>query len=76
MYVDSLKKAMAVHGPIFVQLYGQGEAHDDHRLLCLFDHLKRYAILVSGLRAIRSMSPLWTVAGRDQIGEIVCRAML
>ena len=26
MYVDSLKKAMAAFGPIFVQLYGQGEA--------------------------------------------------
>ena len=26
MYVDSLKKAMAAFGPIFVQIYGQGEA--------------------------------------------------
>ncbi len=26
MYVDDLKKAMAAFGPIFVQLYGQGEA--------------------------------------------------
>ena len=26
MYVDSLKKAMAAFGPIFTQLYGQGEA--------------------------------------------------
>ena len=26
MYVDSLKRAMAAFGPIFVQLYGQGEA--------------------------------------------------
>ena len=26
MYVDSLKRAMAAFGPIFAQLYGQGEA--------------------------------------------------
>jgi long-chain acyl-CoA synthetase len=26
IYVDQLKKAMAVFGPVFVQLYGQGEA--------------------------------------------------
>ena len=30
MYVESLKSAMAAFGPIFVQLYGQGEAPDDH----------------------------------------------
>ena len=26
MYVDSMKKALAAFGPVFVQLYGQGEA--------------------------------------------------
>ena len=31
MYVEELKKSMAAFGPVFVQIYGQGEvADDDH----------------------------------------------
>ena len=39
MYVDSLKKAMAAFGPIFVQLYGQGEAPMTITGLRRADHL-------------------------------------
>ena len=39
MYVDSLKKAMAAFGPIFVQLYGQGEAPMTITGLRRSDHL-------------------------------------
>ena len=80
MYVDSLKKAMAAFGPIFVQLYGQGEA----------------PMTITGLRRRRprrcrptrcsdrwaTPAPGWTspcsvpTAGPPalgEIGEIVCR---
>ena len=39
MYVDSLKKAMAAFGPIFTQLYGQGEAPMTITGLRRADHL-------------------------------------
>jgi len=39
MYVDSLKRAMAAFGPIFVQLYGQGEAPMTITGLRRADHL-------------------------------------
>ena len=39
MYVDSLKKAMAAFGPIFAQLYGQGEAPMTITGLRRADHL-------------------------------------
>ena len=41
MYVDSLKKAMAAFGPIFTQLYGQGEAPMTITGLRRADHLRR-----------------------------------
>ena len=55
MYVDSLKKAMAAFGPIFVQLYGQGEAPMTITGLRRADHLDADdAVLGSvGLRALR-----------------------
>ncbi|MGH7291641.1 MAG: AMP-binding protein, partial [Myxococcota bacterium] len=39
MYVDSMKKALAAFGPIFVQLYGQGEAPMTITGLRRADHL-------------------------------------
>ncbi len=41
MYVDSLKKAMSAFGPIFVQLYGQGEAPMTITGLRRADHVQR-----------------------------------
>ena len=39
MYLDSLKKAMAAFGPVFAQLYGQGEAPMTITGLRRADHL-------------------------------------
>ena len=80
MYVDSLKKAMAAFGPIFVQLYGQGEAPMTITGLRRADHLgrrRRDSWARSGTRVPASTSrcstPTATPAGVDEIGEIVCR---
>ncbi len=80
MYVDSLKKAMAAFGPIFVQLYGQGEAPMTITGLRRADHLDADdAILGSvGLRALRRRrrGAARRTARRPaigEIGEIVCR---
>ncbi|MGB7357090.1 MAG: AMP-binding protein [Mycobacterium sp.] len=83
MYVDSLKKAMAAFGPIFVQLYGQGEApmtitglrRDDH---VAGDGWASDAVLGSVGYArsgvdVAVLGPDGLPAGVDVIGEIVCR---
>lgn len=83
MYVESLKKAMAAFGPIFVQLYGQGEAPMTITGLRRRDHLAgdgwaddavlgsvgyaRSGVDVAVLRADG------TPAAAGEIGEIVCR---
>jgi acyl-CoA synthetase (AMP-forming)/AMP-acid ligase II len=79
MYVDSLKKALAAYGQIFVQLYGQGEAPMTITGLRRADHIDaddatlgsvghpRSGVQVAVLRADG------TRAGVDEIGEIVCR---
>lgn len=79
MYVDSLKKAMSAFGPVFVQLYGQGEApmtitglrradhvHADDATLGSVGHA-RSGVDVAVLRADG------TEASVGEIGEIVCR---
>ena len=55
MYVDSLKKAMAAFGPIFVQLYGQGEAPMTITGLRRADHVRcrRRDPRLGRLRALR-----------------------
>ncbi|MCZ8377871.1 long-chain fatty acid--CoA ligase [Mycobacterium sp. CPCC 205372] len=83
MYVDSLKKAMAAFGPIFTQLYGQGEAPMTITGLRRADHLRAGvpaddAVLgsVGYARSGVSVAVLredGTPAGVDEIGEIVCR---
>ena len=83
MYVDSLKKAMAAFGPIFVQLYGQGEAPMTITGLRRADHVAgdgwaddatlgsvgyaRSGVDVAVLRADGSHADV------DEIGEIACR---
>ena len=80
MYVESLKKAMAAFGPIFVQLYGQGEAPMTITGLrrgrpprCR----RRGARLGRLRRAPASTSRCSTPTARrsaiGEIGEIVCR---
>jgi acyl-CoA synthetase (AMP-forming)/AMP-acid ligase II len=83
MYVDSLKKAMAAFGPIFTQLYGQGEAPMTITGLRRRDHLRAgdpaddavlgsvgYARSGVDVAVLREDG---TPAGVDEIGEIVCR---
>jgi fatty-acyl-CoA synthase len=83
MYVDSLKRAMAAFGPIFTQLYGQGEAPMTITGLRQCDHIAdngwaddavlgsvgyaRSGVDVAVLRADG------TSAAEGEIGEIVCR---
>jgi fatty-acyl-CoA synthase len=79
MYVDSLKKALAAFGPIFVQLYGQGEAPMTITGLRRVDHegaddavlgsvgYARSGVDVAVLRADGSQ------ADTNEIGEIACR---
>ena len=86
MYVDSLKKAMSAFGPIFVQLYGQGEApmtitglrRRDHLAGPDTDGLADDATLGSVGYArsgvdVAVLGPQGNPAGVDEVGEIVCR---
>lgn len=79
MYLENLKKALAAFGPVFAQLYGQGEAPMTITGLCRADHVgaddailasvgrPRTGVQVAVLRADGTRAP----AG--EIGEIVCR---
>jgi fatty-acyl-CoA synthase len=79
MYVDSLKKAMAAFGPIFTQLYGQGEAPMTITGLRRTDHLGADDAILGSVGYARSgvdvavLAEDGTPAGPDEIGEIVCR---
>jgi fatty-acyl-CoA synthase len=79
MYVDSLKKAMATFGPVFVQLYGQGEAPMTITGLRRADHLGADDAVLGSVGYARSgvdvavLRDDGTPAAIDEIGEIVCR---
>jgi fatty-acyl-CoA synthase len=79
MYVDSLKKAMAAFSPIFVQLYGQGEAPMTITGLRRADHIDADVAILGSVRYARSGVDVavlrndGTPAVAGEIGEIVCR---
>ncbi|MDA2889338.1 AMP-binding protein [Mycolicibacterium sp. BiH015] len=79
MYVESLKKAMAAFGPIFVQLYGQGESPMTITGLRRRDHLDAPDAVLGSVGYARSGVDVAVLgsdgapAGIDEIGEIVCR---
>lgn len=79
MYVDSLKKALAAYGPIFVQLYGQGEAPMTITGLRRADHVGADDATLGSVGYPRSgvevavLNDDGTQAAVDEIGEIVCR---
>jgi acyl-CoA synthetase (AMP-forming)/AMP-acid ligase II len=79
MYVDSLKRAMAVFGPIFAQVYGQGEAPMTITGLRRVDHLDADDAVLGSVGYARSgvdvavLRDDGTTADIDAIGEIVCR---
>jgi len=79
MYVDSLKKAMAAFGPIFTQLYGQGEAPMTITGLRRADHLDADAAILGSVGYARSGVDVAVLradgspAAVGEMGEIVCR---
>lgn len=79
MYVDSLKKAMAAFGPVFVQLYGQGEAPMTITGLRRADHIDADDAVLGSVGYARSgvdVAVLLDDGSRvpvGEIGEIVCR---
>ncbi|WP_043369125.1 AMP-binding enzyme, partial [Mycolicibacterium conceptionense] len=79
MYVDSLKKALAAYGPIFVQLYGQGEAPMTITGLRRRDHIEANDATLGSVGYPRSgvevavLNEDGTPAAIDEIGEIACR---
>ncbi|GLP82479.1 acyl-CoA synthetase [Mycobacterium antarcticum] len=79
MYVDSMKKALDAFGPIFVQLYGQGEAPMTITGLRRADHVDADDGVLGSVGHARSgvdvavLRPDGTPAACEEIGEIVCR---
>jgi acyl-CoA synthetase (AMP-forming)/AMP-acid ligase II len=79
MYVDSLKKAMAAFGPIFTQLYGQGEAPMTITGLRRVDHIDADDATLGSVGYARSGVDVAVLredgdpAEIGEIGEIVCR---
>lgn len=79
MYVDSLKKAMAAFGPVFVQLYGQGEAPMTITGLRRADHIGTDDAILGSVGYARSGVDVAVLrsdgspAATGEIGEIVCR---
>ncbi|MGB3474800.1 MAG: AMP-binding protein [Mycobacterium sp.] len=78
MYLGDLKRAMATFGPVFAQLYGQGEAPMTITGLSRTDHLGDDAILGSvgwprtGVE-VAVLREDGTRAPAGEVGEIVCR---
>jgi acyl-CoA synthetase (AMP-forming)/AMP-acid ligase II len=79
MYVDSLKTAMAAFGPVFVQLYGQGEAPMTITGLRRSDHVGADDATLGSVGYARSGVDVAVLrndgseACIGEIGEIVCR---
>lgn len=83
MYVESLKRAMAAFGPIFEQLYGQGEAPMTITGLRKRDHLGSNGLADDATLGsvgyprsgvdVAVLTEAGTSAAVGEIGEIVCR---
>jgi acyl-CoA synthetase (AMP-forming)/AMP-acid ligase II len=78
MYLGQLKRALAAFGPVFAQLYGQGEAPMTITGLSCADHCGDDAILASVGRPrtgvqVAVLHDDGTPAPAGEIGEIVCR---
>ncbi|MFL0274538.1 AMP-binding protein [Mycobacterium sp. SMC-19] len=78
MYLGDLKRAMTAFGPVFAQLYGQGEAPMTITGLSRTDHLGDDAIVCSvgwprtGVE-VAVLREDGTRAPAGEVGEIVCR---
>jgi fatty-acyl-CoA synthase len=79
MYVESIKRALAAFGPVFAQIYGQGETPMTITGLRRADHRAADDAILGSVGYPRSGMQVAvlrdddTAAGVDEIGEIVCR---
>lgn len=79
MYVEELKKAQAVFGPVFSQLYGQGEAPMTITGMSRRDHADAPDAVLGSVGWVRSGVEMRVVGEdglplpADGIGEVVCR---
>ena len=79
MYVESLKRAMATFGPLFAQIYGQGESPMTITGLRRADHESADDAVLGSVGYARSGMEVavlrtdGTPAAVDEVGEIVCR---
>jgi fatty-acyl-CoA synthase len=79
MYVESLKRAMAAFGPLFAQIYGQGESPMTITGLRRADHESADDAVLGSVGYARSGMEVavlrtdGTPAAVDEVGEIVCR---
>jgi fatty-acyl-CoA synthase len=79
MYVDSIKKALAAFGPVFAQIYGQGESPMTITGLRRADHEAADDAILGSVGYPRSGMEVavlrddGTPAAVGEIGEIVCR---
>ncbi|BCO38340.1 AMP-dependent synthetase [Mycobacterium heckeshornense] len=79
MYLQNIKKALAAFGPIFAQIYGQGEAPMTITALRRVDHETADDTILGSVGYPRSgvevavLRDDGTRAATGEIGEIVCR---
>jgi acyl-CoA synthetase (AMP-forming)/AMP-acid ligase II len=79
MYVDSIKKALAAFGPVFAQIYGQGESPMTITGLRRADHQPADDAILGSVGYPRSGMQVAVLRADDtpadvgEIGEIVCR---
>jgi acyl-CoA synthetase (AMP-forming)/AMP-acid ligase II len=79
MYVESLRKAIAAFGPVFAQIYGQGESPMTITGLRRVDHESDDDAILGSVGYARSgmevavLGPDGSPAPQGEIGEIVCR---
>lgn len=79
MYVESLRKAMTAFGPIFAQIYGQGESPMTITGLRRVDHESDVDTILGSVGYARSGMEVAVLradghpAPAGEIGEIVCR---
>jgi fatty-acyl-CoA synthase len=79
MYVESLKKAIAAFGPVFAQIYGQGESPMTITALRRADHDSADDAALGSVGYARSgvevavLRDDGTPAAAGEVGEVVCR---
>lgn len=79
MYLESLKQAMAAFGPVFAQIYGQGESPMTITGLRRADHQSADDAILGSVGYPRSGMEIAVLrtdgkpAAVDEVGEIVCR---